>query len=100
MYTGQLHLKSFSITSKYAVRFPLWQDLLHYINEEEAKKAAEHHTTPFVMEDFHPHTLRHTFATRCFEAGIDAKVVQMYLGHASIALVRKKWTIDTRSAKQ
>lgn len=31
-----------------------------------------------------PHILRHTFATRCFESGIDAKVVQSYLGHSNI----------------
>lgn len=66
------------------------KNIIAYINEEEAVKAAERHTTPFVMEDFHPHTLRHTFATRAFEVGIDAKVVQMYLGHASI-----KMTLDT-----
>ena len=38
---------------------------------------------------FSGHTLRHTFATRCFEKGIDPKVVQSYLGHASI-----KMTLD------
>lgn len=36
------------------------------------------------FEEFSGHTFRHTFATRCFEAGIDPKVVQKYLGHASI----------------
>lgn len=66
------------------------KDIIAYINKEEEKKAAERHTTPFVLEDFHPHTLRHTFATRAFEAGIEAKVVQAYLGHASI-----KMTLDT-----
>ncbi|MCM1173803.1 MAG: site-specific integrase [Blautia sp.] len=29
---------------------------------------------------FSGHTFRHTFATRCFENGVDAKVVQSYLG--------------------
>lgn len=48
-------------------------------------------TRPFdsQFENFSGHTFRHTFATRCFESGIDAKVVQKYLGHASI-----KMTID------
>jgi len=36
------------------------------------------------LEVFSPHCFRHTFATRCFEAGIDFKVIQKYLGHASI----------------
>ena len=66
------------------------KDIIVYINKEEEKKATERHTTPFVMEDFHPHTLRHTFATRAFEAGVEGKVVQAYLGHASI-----KMTLDT-----
>lgn len=30
------------------------------------------------------HILRHTFATRCFEAGIEPKVIQSYLGHSNL----------------
>ena len=36
--------------------------------------------------------LRHTFATRCFEAGIEAKVVQTFLGHYSIAITLDLYT--------
>ncbi|MEY8284067.1 tyrosine-type recombinase/integrase [Lachnospiraceae bacterium 50-23] len=32
------------------------------------------------------------FATRCFEAGIDAKVVQGFLGHYSIAFTLDLYT--------
>ncbi|MCM1543296.1 MAG: site-specific integrase [Blautia sp.] len=38
------------------------------------------------FEVFSGHTFRHTFATRCFENGVDAKVVQSYLGHASLKM--------------
>lgn len=31
------------------------------------------------------HTLRHTFATRCFEKGISVKIVSRWLGHSKIS---------------
>ena len=39
--------------------------------------------TEFV-DDIHPHALRHTFATRCFEKGMNVETVQKILGHANI----------------
>lgn len=44
------------------------------------------------MEYFGSHTFRHTFATRCFEAGIDAKTVQSYLGHATLQMTMDLYT--------
>ena len=51
-------------------------------------------TRPFdnQFEPFIGHTLRHTFATRCFENGVDAKVVQSFLGHASIKMTMDLYT--------
>lgn len=51
-------------------------------------------TRPFdnQFEPFSGHTLRHTFATRCFENGVDAKVVQSFLGHASIKMTMDLYT--------
>lgn len=44
------------------------------------------------FENFSGHTFRHTFATRCFENGVDAKVVQNYLGHASMKMTMDLYT--------
>lgn len=44
------------------------------------------------FEFFGGHTFRHTFATRCLEAGIQPKVVQSYLGHASLKMTMDLYT--------
>lgn len=41
---------------------------------------------------FSPHCFRHTFATRCFEAGVSPKTVQKYLGHASLQMTMDLYT--------
>ncbi|MDF2844380.1 MAG: tyrosine-type recombinase/integrase [Herbinix sp.] len=44
------------------------------------------------FERFSPHCLRHTFATRCFEADIQPKTVQKYLGHATLQMTMDLYT--------
>lgn len=44
------------------------------------------------LEIFSGHTFRHTFATRCFEAGVQPKVVQSYLGHATLQMTMDLYT--------
>ena len=39
-----------------------------------------------LFPSFSAHTFRHTFATRCIEAGILPKTVQRYLGHATLQM--------------
>lgn len=51
------------------------------------------------MEKFSGHTFRHTFATRCFEAGIPPKTVQAYLGHASLQMTMDLYTSVLKKKK-
>lgn len=44
------------------------------------------------FELFSGHAFRHTFATRCFEAGLSPKVVQSYLGHATLKMTMDLYT--------
>ena len=53
------------------------------IREKEAVLAVQEQREPKVIRDFHPHTLRHTFATRCFEKGMTPRTVQEIMGHAN-----------------
>lgn len=53
------------------------------INLKEATAAFMEGRDPVVFEHVHPHTFRHTFATRCFEKGMNPVVVQAIMGHAN-----------------
>lgn len=44
------------------------------------------------LEPFSGHCFRHTFATRCFEIGIQPKTVQIYLGHANLKMTMDLYT--------
>ena len=66
--------------------------IVNAINKDRQKQAEKGRKDFALMEHIYPHVLRHTFATRCFEAGIEAKVVQGFLGHYSIAITLDLYT--------
>ena len=51
------------------------------INEAEAFDSVREQRKPIIFEDVYPHALRHTFCSRCFEKGMNPKVVQALMGH-------------------
>ena len=54
------------------------------INTLEVYNANREGRLPIAFEYVHPHALRHTFATRCFEKSMSVETVQKIMGHANI----------------
>ena len=77
--------------SRYIVEKEIKKIILR-IREKEAVAAVQENREPKVIRDFHPHTLRYTFATRCFENKMEPKVVQAVLGHSSISITLNIYT--------
>ena len=45
------------------------------------------------------HTLRHTFATRCIEQGMDVKCLSEILGHSSVSITLNRYVHPSLSLK-
>lgn len=52
------------------------------------------------LENVHFHTLRHTFATRCIEAGVDIKTLSEILGHSDVKTTLNKYVHSSLELKQ
>lgn len=52
------------------------------------------------IEHFNFHRLRHTFATRCIEAGVDAKTTSELLGHANVNITLNLYVHPNAEAKR
>jgi integrase len=46
------------------------------------------------------HTLRHTFATRCIEGGMDVKTLSEILGHSSVKMTLERYVHSTMDFKK
>ena len=46
------------------------------------------------------HALRHTFATRCIEAGVDIKSLSEILGHANVAITLNTYVHSSMETKR
>ena len=52
------------------------------------------------IETFSMHTFRHTFATRCIEAGMKPKTLQQILGHSNINITMNLYVHVTDDEKK
>lgn len=52
------------------------------------------------MKDVHFHTLRHTFATRCVEAGFEIKSLSEILGHSTISITLDRYVHASMELKR
>lgn len=52
------------------------------------------------LEGVHFHTLRHTFATRCVEAGFELKSLSEVLGHANTTITLNRYVHSSMSLKR
>lgn len=52
------------------------------------------------IDKFNFHRLRHTFATRCIEAGVDAKTTSELLGHANVNITLNLYVHPNAGAKR
>lgn len=52
------------------------------------------------LENAHFHTLRHTFATRCIEAGVDAKTLSEILGHVDVKTTLNRYVHSSLELKK
>ena len=62
------------------------------INKVEQWTAKLENRQPRVFEKIHPHSIRHRFCSRCFEKGMNAKVVQEIVGHANYSTTIQIYT--------
>lgn len=65
------------------------------MNNEEKEAAEAEGREPVIFENFTPHCMRHTFATRCYEKGMREKVIQKILGHSKIDMTMNVYTHTT-----
>ena len=70
-----------------------WKSFLNHLNEcAGGRKGSRSRKPVIVIDKITPHMLRHTYATMSFDAGVDVKSVQKFLGHSDIEVTLEIYT--------
>ncbi len=83
-----------------------WEDVVFLCRKGTPVKNSTYDTGLFKYCDrigiphFSMHVLRHTFATRCIEAGMKPKTLQQILGHSNIGITMNLYVHITEEEKQ
>lgn len=75
------------------------QRMMRDCNDEILEKYGAD-SDPVLLPHFSCHILRHTFATRLCESGINLKVIQSVLGHADVSTTMNIYVDVTSSLKK
>ena len=83
-----------------------WEEFVFLCRKGTLVKNSTYDTALFKICDkakiprFSMHILRHTFATRCIEAGMKPKILQMLLGHSNIGITMNLYVHTTEEEKK
>ncbi len=70
-----------------------WNSYMHYLNIQAGGRDASRSNPKVVAIDrFTAHQLRHTYATMLYDAGVDVKTAQDFLGHADPSVTMNIYT--------
>jgi integrase len=74
-----------------------WNSYCHYLNiKAGGRDASRTHEKVQVIDNITAHMLRHTYASMLYEAGVDIKSAQRFLGHADIEMTLAVYTHLTK----
>lgn len=71
-----------------------------YMEPRALQYRLKKYTTDCGLQDVHFHTLRHTFATRCVEAGFEIKSLSEILGHSSTTVTLDRYVHSSMQLKR
>lgn len=70
-----------------------WQSYMHYLNIRAGGHDASRSRPKLqVLDKLTPHMFRHTYATTLYDAGVDVKSAQAFLGHADLQVTLSIYT--------